>query len=338
MSDDESQESVQRSDASAKVRVLIVSDIHYACESEQARAGHEGRVISCAPVRWAAAAYRRFVWLAEPHQHNHRVQQILEREPNPDWVVINGDLTSDTAFIGVSDDAASQSVVECLELLRSSYGERMHLCIGDHEIGKKSLFGGAGGPRLKSLSRAIEVHGFQKSWRRDIGVYSLVGVASTLAAWPVFAGEALEEEAEAWGEIAAGYTMEIADLFGGIDRDRKILLFCHDPSALMFLANVPEVCVRMENIETTVLGHLHSPSLLRLAMKLAGFPETGLMGNSVRRYTRALNNAEIWSAFRPMQCPSPAGLQCLKDGGYLTVELDPSGMTPPVWVRHRLLW
>lgn len=319
-------------------RILILSDLHYACEAEQARAGHEGRVIRHAAVRWAAAGYRRFIWLAEPHQQNYRVAQILERETRPDRVIVNGDLTVDSAFMGVSDPAALQSVRECLDALRASYTDRMDLCLGDHEIGKRSLFGGAGGPRLASLTSAQANLGFRTSWRRDIGPYTLLGMTSTLTAWPAFSAEALSEEAATWETVAAAYQREIVALFSDIEPDRRIVLFCHDPTALSFLADLPAVRRCLPQLEATVLGHLHSPALFGLARRLAWMPEVGLLGYSVRRYSRALRHARSWKLFKPRLCPSPSGIQLLKDGGYLVLDLDKEGRREPVWHRYRLPW
>lgn len=319
-------------------RILILSDLHYACDAEQAREGHEGRVIDNAPVRWLAAAYRRHVWLAEPHRQNFRLPQILEASERPDWVVVNGDLTLDTAFVGVSDAAACCSVQECLETLRRGYGDRILLCLGDHEIGKRSLFGGAGGPRVRSLDIAETALGFETCWRRDVGRYTLIGIASTLSAWPAFAAEALPEEAPEWRSRVDAYQARVKDLFSNLESDRRWILFCHDPTALNYLLALDEVRKRLPQLESTVLGHLHSPTLFRAALRLAWLPEIWWMGSSVRRYSRALKHANSWQAFRPRLCPSPSGIQLFKDGGFLTLTLDPDAKVTPLWERHCLPW
>ena len=78
--------------------------------------------------------------------------------------------------MGVSDDAAFESAQECLGKLRAKFGDRARFTIGDHEIGKLSLFGGHGGMRLSSLTRAAESLGIKPFWQLIIGNYLLMGV------------------------------------------------------------------------------------------------------------------------------------------------------------------
>ena len=66
-------------------------------------------------------------------------------------------------------------------------------------------------------------------------------------------------------------------------------------------------------------------------------PKVSWAGHSIRRYTAALNEARCWREFRVTLCPSPTGIQLLKDGGYLTSEWSASG--PQVsWKAHGLPW
>ena len=55
---------------------------------------------------------------------------------------------------------------------------------------------------------------------------------------------------------------------------------------------------------------------------------------TIHRITRALNRAKSWKAFHPKLCPSLAGIELLKDGGYLTVDLDLAGKAPILITRH----
>src|SRR5216117_2123810 len=145
--------------------ILILSDIHYACDAERQRRGHETRVIANPLLRRAVRAYRHYIWLRDPFAHNHLLDEFLRRADSPDWVVTNGDYSCDTAFIGVSDDAAFESAHQCLTKLRNRFGPKLHCVIGDHELGKVSLFGGQGGFRLASWRRAtmeLALHPFWK--------------------------------------------------------------------------------------------------------------------------------------------------------------------------------
>ena len=137
-------------------RILVISDIHYASEGEKARFGHEARVIGNPALRLGSQLFRHWIWLREPHGHNHRLQKLIEANPDPDWVVANGDFSLDSGFIGVSDAGAYESARLALEQLQTAYGSRLRTTLGDHELGKQSLFGGAGGVRLQSWYRAVE--------------------------------------------------------------------------------------------------------------------------------------------------------------------------------------
>jgi hypothetical protein len=50
----------------------------------------------------------------------------------------------------------------------------------------------------------------------------------------------------------------------------------------------------------------------------------------------ALREARSWRPFRVRLCPSLAGVELLKDGGFLTAQIDESGAAPVRWLRHRL--
>ena len=93
----------------------------------------------------------------------------------------------------------------------------------------------------------------------------------------------------------------------------------------------------MPDIGGTVIGHLHTWLVLRVGRLLAGVPKVAWAGHSIRRYTAALNEARCWREFRVTLCPSPTGIQLLKDGGYLTTEWPASGGEVR-WRNHGLPW
>lgn len=316
--------------------ILVISDIHYASDGEVARCGHEARVIENPVLRRSSQLFRHWVWLREPHGHNHRLQQLIEANPFPERVVANGDFSLDSGFIGVSDPEAYESARLALDQLRVAYGSRLRTTLGDHELGKKSLFGGAGGVRLASWERAVRGLGVPGFWREDLGRFVLMGVASTPIAFPVFLPEMLAVETEAWYRIAEGLRAQVRETFAGLEYDQKVILFVHDPSALPFLAELPEVRARMDQIACTVVGHLHTPAVFRLGSRLAGMPVIPFLGNTVRRYSTALRRARVWREFRTVLCPSPSGIQLLKDGGWLELRLSDTGEVEVA--RKRLPW
>ena len=306
-------------------QILVVSDIHYASDGEAARCGHEARVIGNPVLRAASQVFRHWIWLREPHGHNHRLQRLIQANPLPDRVVANGDFSLDSGFIGVSDPEAYESARLALEQLRVAYGTRLRTILGDHELGKKSLFGGAGGVRLASWERAVGGLGIPGFWCDQMDRFVLVGVASTPIALPVFLPEMLPSETEAWHRIADGLRTQVRQTFGGLKPEQRVVLFVHDPSALPFLSELPEVRARMAQIACTVVGHLHTPAVFRLGSRLAGMPVIPFLGNTVRRYSTALRRARIWKEFRTVLCPSPSGIQLLKDGGWLELRLSDTG-------------
>jgi hypothetical protein len=101
---------------------------------------------------------------------------------------------------------------------------------------------------------------------------------------------------------------------------------------------MPEVRDRLPQWESTIIGHLHSPAIARLATSLAGMPILRGLGSSVKRYSTALHRAQAWKEFRVRLCPSPTGVEALKDGGWLTAEWDPENPAPIPWRHHRLPW
>lgn len=318
--------------------IIIASDFHYAGPAERQRRGYESRGIPSFWLRLAARAYRRFVWLADPLAHYRQLQHFLASVERADLAVLNGDYSCDTGFVGVSDDAALSSAGECLDQIRARFGADCTATIGDHELGKFSLFGGQGGLRLASWRRCLNELGLQPFWERRIGHRVLMGVTSSLLALPVYAREALEPELPEWQRLREQHRTEIAKAFERLDLRDKVILFCHDPTALPFLAEEEPVAKRFGQIEHTIIGHLHSRAVLKASRILAGIPSIRFLGNTARRMSTALNRAKAWKPFNVTLCPSPSGIQLLKDGGYLRMKLELNDPTPARIESIKLPW
>jgi len=317
-------------------RLLILSDIHYAGAAERARAGFEHRAVDDRLARLLLRCYRRFIWLAEPTEQGGLLDRFLANAGSPDLVVANGDYSCDSAFIGVSDEAACASATECLTKLRAAFGPGFHATIGDHELGKTSLAGNKGGMRVASWDQTIGTLRLEPAWRTDIGRYSLLAVTSTLVGLPVYHRDMLPTEMETWEQLRADHLAAVRRLFAEVAADQRILLFCHDPSALPFLASEEAVRAKLPQIEHTVVGHLHSKLFLNVARTLAGMPRVSMFGKSIERYTVALNRARGWKPFNVRLCPALPGIQLLNDGGYYEVELDPAARRPATFRFHPL--
>ncbi len=318
-------------------QLTVLSDPHFASIPEQARKDYESRSVKSPLRRTALRLYRHYIWLRDPQFQNHLLDRFLDlatRSGEPDLVVAGGDYTTDTAFIGVADAAAHQSVGECLGKLRTRFGDRFQANMGDHELGKISMTGNAGGLRLESWRQATGPLGIPGFWERDLGAYKLIGIASSPIALPVLEGETLPDERAAWWQVRAELIEQLRESFGRLKPGQRVLLFCHDPTALPFLAEPTVIGPWLDRIEHTILGHVHSPFVFWNSQILAGIPPIKMLGHTVHRITRALNRAKSWKALRPILCPSLAGIELLKDGGYLALELDLTGNDPLKILRH----
>jgi hypothetical protein len=318
-------------------KLTILSDIHYAGAAERARGNaYEFLGIHNPFLRLFARTYRHYIWLRHPLEQNYLLDRFLEQDTSPDYVVANGDYTCDSAFIGVSDDAAFQSVAECLGKLRAKFGDKLLVNFGDHEVGKVSFFGGQGGMRVASWFRASRELGIEPFWQVTLGKYVLMGITSSLVALPVYEPDTLEAERKQWYELRAEHLAKIRNAFAALNPDQRVLLFCHDPTALPFLLADQTIRARTPQIEQTVIGHLHSGLILWKSRRLAGMPRLTFCGHTVRRLSTALRAARDWRPFRVRLCPALAGIELLKDGGYLTAELDLEAKNPARFTRHPL--
>jgi len=315
----------------------LLSDIHYASAAEQARGDdYEYRGLKNPLLRRLLRLHRHYIWLRAPLRQNHLLDRFLERVGEVDYVVANGDFACDTLALGLSDDASFQSASECLGRLRARFDGRVLSTFGDHELGKINLAGNAGGMRLASYRRATEELGLKPFWRLDLDRYCLIGITSTLVALPLFAKDMLPEEKPEWERLAAQHREEIRAAFASLAAPRRVLLFCHDPTALPFLWRDEVVQARTPLIEQTIIGHLHTPLVFRQARLLAGMPVIRFLGHTPRRMSHALSQARYWRPFHVRLCPALAGVELLKDGGFFRVQLDLAGETPARFEFERI--
>lgn len=319
------------------ITVAIFSDPHFASPGEEVRGEeYEFRAITNPLKRWAFRAYRHGFWMRHPLRNNHLVDQFLRQAGNHQYAVGNGDYAADTAFLGLSDAATFESTRLCLTKLRDRFGDNLRVNFGDHELGKLSFFGTYGGLRLASWHRAHRDLGLQAFWRWDFGRYVLFGVASSLVALPAFDPDMLPEERAEWQRLRAEHLSCIREAFAGLGPDRKVVLFCHDPTALPFLAREEIVQAHLPQVELTVIGHLHSRLLLWKSRLLAGMPRISFLGSSIARMSGALREGRAWRPFRVRLCPALAGIQVERGGGWCSLGLDPSGWSPLKFRTHRL--
>ena len=320
------------------MRLAIISDIHYAGAAEKARRDYPYTPIANPLRRLLTRQYRHWLWQRDPFAHNHLLDRFLEQMANADFVVANGDYSCDSAAIGVSDDAAFASARECLNKLRGAFGAKLRATVGDHEIGKKMMAADVGGLRLASYHRAQTGLGLEPFWKHELDRYVLIGITSTLVAFPIYESEALPKERSEWEKLRDAHLAAIRGAFAELPATRRVLLFCHDPSALPFLWRDEVVRSKLAQVERTIIGHLHSNLVFRASRWLFGMPPVRFLGHTPRRLSRALREARHWIPFKPLLCPSPAGTQLLKDGGYLVAELDMAGGVKAQFTLRRLKW
>ena len=317
-----------------RAAILIVSDIHYASDLEKERVDYECAVIQNPFLRGLIRFYRYFIWLRDPFAHNHLLERVLNPPFAPDLVVANGDYSCDSAFIGVADPASMKSALECLGQLRARYSPNLRATFGDHELGKISMVGNCGGLRLQSWTVSREELALEPFWTHRIGKYVLMGITSSLVALPVYQKEALPEEVEQWRDLRAEHIAQINAAFENLASDDRVILFSHDPTALPFLYQERPVWGRLDQIERTILGHLHTRLLIWQSRMLAGIPPIRGFGAAIARMSSALHQAKKWKPFNVLLCPSLAGIELFQRGGFYEMRLDPTGQRPAEFQLH----
>jgi predicted MPP superfamily phosphohydrolase len=302
-------------------KIAVLSDIHYASDAEKMRGEYELRTAKNRFQKTFLKLFRHFVWKKDPFAHNHDLENFIKRCNEVDLVVALGDYSCDSGFIGVVDDATFTSAKECLEQLRSKFGNKFLGVIGDHELGKMSLVGGKGGLRISSYYRAVQELKLEPVWILRKFDFVFIGVASTLAALKVYEAEVLDTEKQAWSEAREAFLEKLNYVFSSLTENDRIILFCHDPTAIPWLASEPELAKRLSQIELTLIGHLHSELVFLTSKILAGIPTIRFLGNSIRRMTHALNEARVWKKFNTYLCPALSGIELLKNPAYLELIL-----------------
>ena len=163
-----------------------------------------------------------------------------------------------------------------------------------------------------------------------------MAVASPLLALPAKRSDTAPEEWPEWQRLREIHLAEIRAAFAAVAPHQKILLFCHDPTALPFLAEEEIVRQQLPQIEQTIIGHLHTNLVVWKSRLLAGIPPVKFLGRSVHKFTAALHQARWWKTFKVRLCPALAGIELLNDGGYFTVLIDPAAQRPAQFVFHLL--
>jgi hypothetical protein len=319
------------------IAVAILSDIHYAGPAERVRGEkYEIQAIDNLMLRIIARTFRKLVWMRHPFEQGRQLDRFLAEVRPVDYLVANGDYCCDSGFVGVSDPAAFQSAQECLDKLRAKFGDRAWFTLGDHELGKLTLFGGKGGIRLASWHCATRQLGVRPFWKLSLGRYLLIGVSSPLIALPTNQPDVLPEEWPEWQQLREAHLAEVRAAFDTLKPEQRVLLFCHDPTALPFLSREESVRRRLPQIEQTILGHLHTRLILWKSRLLSGMPPIRFLGRNISRFTSALNEAHHWWPFHVRLCPALSGIELLNDGGYYTMQLDPKANRPARFTFHPL--
>jgi hypothetical protein len=139
-----------------------------------------------------------------------------------------------------------------------------------------------------------------------------------------------------WERLRHEHLKEIRKAFDALEPDQRVLLFCHDPTALPFLAGEEIIRRRLPQIEQTIIGHLHTDLILWKSRLLAGMPAVRALGHGIYKMTAALQQARAWRPFHVRLCPALAGVELFNDGGYYTVQLDPAARQPARFTFHPL--
>jgi hypothetical protein len=313
------------------MRIAVISDVHVLGPTELARAEESVLLMSRMedPLRrvWRKGLYRvrRRFWNTHPAWRQTAFLRALDKvdEFDPEWVIANGDYGGDYGGVGLSNDATFESVSGVIDLIRRRFQGRSRFIFGDHDLGKYSTVLREGGIRLHSLERGEKKLGIPSFWHEADDEYHLIGVNSSLFTLDLFLPEALAEEIPEWRRRREEHIEHVSRAFDGLPEDARVLLFCHDPSALTALSQIPVVVRRMRHIEMTVIGHLHSPFLLKVARWMPRKKGWRPKYPVARIIAHGLEGARSWELFHPVVCPSTFGTGHHLAGGLLFIERDP---------------
>lgn len=317
------------------MKLAVISDIHVLGprELQAAHDAHEALGVDLPTWRrnWRRGLHRvrERLWNGRLESREPAFRHALARllDYDPEWIICNGDFGGDYGGTGFSNDATFDSAAAAVQLMRDLFHNSCRFVFGDHDLGKYSTALREGGIRINSLERGEKALGIPSFWHEVDEDFHLIGVNSSLCTLDLFLPEALTHEVPEWCRRRDEHIEHISHAFDGLPRHARVVLFCHDPSALTALAQVPVVKRRLAQIELTVVGHLHSPGLLKLA-KLA----QRTMKNWNPKYpvarivARGLQGIDAWAQFNPVVCPSTFGTGHHVAGGLLLIERGGDGL------------
>lgn len=316
------------------MRLAVISDVHVLGPTEIARANQSFASLRDDPHalrrKWRRGLYRvrRRLWNGHLEWRHTAFLRALEEveDVQPEWVIANGDYGGDYGGVGLSNEATYDSAALVVRLIRQRFPERARFVFGDHDLGKYSTVLRSGGIRLDSLERGESQLGIPSFWHEvDEGVH-LIGVNSSLFTLDLFLPEALAADVPELKRRREAHLAQVREAFERLPARAEVVLFCHDPSALDFLARLPVVQRRLPRVALTIIGHLHSPTLLWLARRAARLTKPWNPRYPVARIiTQGLAGVHSWEQFHPVVCPSTFGTGHHVAGGFLLVERDPDG-------------
>ena len=316
------------------MRLAVVSDVHVLGPTEIARANQcyadlgAGQHPLHRRFRRGLYRVRRRLWNGHLEWRHTAFLRALDEveEYKPEWVIANGDYGGDYGGVGLSNEATYDSAALVVRLIRQRFQERARFVFGDHDLGKYSTVLRTGGIRLDSLERGESQLGIPSFWYEvDEGVH-LIGVNSSLFTLDLFLPEALVEDVPELQRRRALHLNQVQEAFARLPKSAEVVLFCHDPRALDALARLPVVQRRLPQIALTVIGHLHSPTLLWLARRAARLGRQLNPRYPVARIiARGLAGVRSWDSFHPVVCPSTFGTGHHVAGGLLLVERNAEG-------------
>ena len=315
------------------MRLAVISDVHVMGPSEKDKHNESfnrlGEGLPRMHGAWRRSLHRlrRRFWVDHPEARHQSFLHALDTVAsyNPDWIVANGDYGGDTLGIGMSDASTFESVASVVTLIRHMFPNNAHFIFGDHEIGKYSTALKQGGIRLKSLQRGEELLGIRSFWTERVDGFHLVGVNSSLFVLDLFLPEALADEIPEWRRLRTEHIDQVNASFENLPADARVLLFCHDPSALSVISELPGVQRHISQIERTILGHYHAPSLLSLAKLVRLLPKLDPKYPVARITMHGVHGIKGWRKFRPIVCPATFGAGHHVPGGVLFVETNERG-------------
>lgn len=326
------------------MQLAVLSDIHLVGPAELAlaNAGYGSILAHPDPLAraWRTGLYRvrRRFWNGHLKWRHTAFLRALDEvaDWNPDWVIANGDYGGDLGGVGLSHRATLDSASLVVDLIRSRFPDRSRFVFGDHDLGKYSTVLRQGGIRLSSLDVGEQQLRIPSFWHEVDEEFHLIGVNSSLFTLDLFLPEAIADEVPEWRRRRDEHIAQVIRAFEQLPARARVVLFCHDPSALTVLSGIPVIRRKLPQIELTVIGHLHSPTLLRLARYAARLSGINPRYPVARIVAKGLEGARHWKLFNPVVCPSTFGTGHHVAGGILVIDKGPDGRLRARRVRvHR---